>query len=458
MSNAYITFQDVKKREGPPMTPAVERARQRIAAQKAQMPLMYASVDFDRMPERFSEDPQFAVSRDRAPGGIAVTEEDLALVRAYTMLGDGVSDAYAALIPKYGFRRLVDMLVAACEHGVAAVDEAPSELAAFIGAMEATPAWVDMELVAQGARQDRRATAILAPFAIRGAFIATFLNKYSALPMALTGTLSNDTAARRVNETATFFATTVLPGALERHGEGFKAAAMVRLMHSMVRFNALRSGRWDPAVYGVPIPQVDQMPAGLIPIFLMAFRLIGQGRTTFTAAERAQVELARYRCFLLGLPEELLATTPEGIVRIMTARNTTLRAGFDDETCGALVRATLSAYLPSSRSPAARLHNALEKRFAKAFFLRQFLRGDRAAAARMGVSISGLDMAVFYLVALGVGVQTAMFRAAARLPGLGDLADGVLISRIKRLLARYGHAEFTSDAANYRPAQTARAA
>ena len=111
--------------------------------------------------------------------------------------------------------------------------------------MEATPDWVDMELVREGARLELNATANVSPFVIRGAFIATFLNKYSALPMALTGTLSNETAARRVRETAHFFACTVLPGALERHGEGFKAAAMVRLMHSMVRFNVLRSGRWD---------------------------------------------------------------------------------------------------------------------------------------------------------------------------------------------------------------------
>ena len=89
---------------------------------------------------------------------------------------------------------------------------------------------------------------------------------------------------------------------------------MVRLMHSMVRFNAIRSGRWDVSVYGVPIPQVDQMPAGLIPIFLMAFKMVGQGRRDFTAAERAQVELARYRCFLLGLPEELLATVHPALV------------------------------------------------------------------------------------------------------------------------------------------------
>ena len=39
--------------------------------------------------------------------------------------------------------------------------------------------------------------------------------------MALTGTLSNDTAARRVKDTASFFITSTLPGALERFGPGF---------------------------------------------------------------------------------------------------------------------------------------------------------------------------------------------------------------------------------------------
>ena len=87
----------------------------------------------------------------------------------------------------------------------------------------------------------------------RGAFIATFTNTYAALPMALTGALSGKRAARRVNETASFFAVTTLPGALDRYGPGFEAAAMVRLMHSMVRYNALkRSDKWDAAIYGMP--------------------------------------------------------------------------------------------------------------------------------------------------------------------------------------------------------------
>jgi len=433
------------------MTATIEQVRARVASQKTLLPELYGQIDFERMPERFTEDPAEAIVKDRAPMGVAVTDHELELVRAYTMLGDVVSDAYAALMPKIPFRRLIDMLQAACARGVENVESAPPELVAFIRDMERVPDWLDMDLVREGARLDLNSTANVAPYAIRGAFIATFLNKYSALPMALTGTLSNETAARRVRETAHFFACTVLPGALERHGEGFLAAAMVRLMHSMVRVNVLRSGRWDSAVYGVPIPQVDQMPAGLIPIFLLAFRLLREGRRTFTHAERAQVELARYRCFLLGLPEDLLADTPEGVVRMMTARNTTLRNGFDDATCGSLIRATLAAYLPQDQSFSNRVFDQLERRFAKLVFVKHFLSGDRAIAEKIGVPISAADLVVGGLVGLGITLHVKLYALAERIPGVREAATALLVRRVEGLLATYGHARFTTDASKYRP-------
>src|SRR3546814_606624 len=113
------------------------------------------------------------------------------------MLGDRTGDAYAALMPRYGFSRTVAMLVDACDKGIEAVEDAPAELAALIREMEQKPGWLDMELVEEGAAYERNATANLSPFLIRGAFIATFLNKYSALPMALTGTL--DRKSTRLN-------------------------------------------------------------------------------------------------------------------------------------------------------------------------------------------------------------------------------------------------------------------
>ncbi|MFM8409708.1 MAG: oxygenase MpaB family protein, partial [Alphaproteobacteria bacterium] len=380
---------------------------------------------------------------------------DMDLVRAYTMLGDIVADAYAALIPKYGPGRLIQMLQAACDQGVDKVPGAPPELVAFIRDMERIPDWVDMDLVREGARLDLNPTANVSPFAIRGAFIATFLNKYSALPMALTGTLSHETAAHRVRETAHFFACTVLPGALERHGAGFKAVAMVRLMHSMVRVNVLTSGKWDSTVYGVPIPQVDQMPAGLIPVFLLAFRMLDEGRREFTPGERAQVELARYRCFLLGLPEDLLSDTPEGIVRMMTARNTTLRDSFDDETCGSLVRATMAAYLPQDESWPSLIHDQLERRFSKLVFVQHFLRGDREIAAKIGIDIRPDDYVVGSVIGAGIALQVKAFQVAESIPVVRDFATAFLTWRVEQLISAYGHAKFTTDAAKYRPTAAA---
>jgi hypothetical protein len=441
----------------------LEELRTKVASQKTNLPELYGDVDFSIVPERFAdelvvENAPSAAFTEMRPKILADTQR-LERMRAYTMLGDGVADAYAALMPKYGFRKLVGMLTEACDRGVENVADAPPQLVAFIRAMEATPDWVDMKLVEEGARQSREDSANYSPFVIRGAFIATFMNKYSALPMALTGTLSHETAARRVKDTASFFITSVLPGALERFGPGFKSAAMVRLMHSMVRFNALRrSNIWNVKTFGIPVPQVDQMPAGLIGTFLLAFKITGKGRFEYTAEERARVELARYRCFLLGLPEELLPETPKEMVDVMLMYDQTLRKGFDDATCGELVRATLAAYLPSDEKLGSRIFDRIERRFSKIFFLLSFLGGDRKKAAEMGVKIGLGDWAVFGACSLFIGARKGVYALACRTPGLRDIADRMLVRKLERMLESYGHAAHVSDGANYRPAKLQQAA
>lgn len=433
------------------MSANLDHVYERINLQKTALPVMYGDVDFDIVPERFTENVDESTAAGRSQYS-RPPEDMIETARAYSMLGDVTADAYAALIPQYGFRKLIQMLQTACDHGIEAVEDAPPELVKLIAEMEREPEWLNMDLVREGARLNRLPAAVTSPWMIRGAFLATFLNKYAALPMALTGTLSDSGSARRVNETATFFASTTLPNALEKGGEGFKAAAMVRLMHSMVRFNVLRKvGGWDVKTYGIPIPQLDQMPAGLIDVFLLAYEMIDQGRTEFTEEERARVEFSRYRCYLLGLPEDLLMDTPQGIVDIMNARNGTLRSGFDDATCGALIRATMKAYLPNTKSIGNRMFNAIEKRFARVVFLKFFLNGNKKAAEDMGVHVSGLDFATALFIMPLMSIQTAWYKMLWRIPALKTMADKRLTRRVRKLLDRYGHAEFTTDAEAYRP-------
>jgi len=435
---------------------SIEELAAKVANQAALIPAMYSRVDFSITPERFAIepnaqteiDPKFAARRPE----LLANQEQVARIKAYTMMGDLVADAYAALMPKYGFHGLTKMLEQACDHGPEQVPSAPPELFHFIQDMERLPAWLDPQLIQEGARIERNAYAHRAPFVIRGGLIATFMNRYSAMPMVMTGAFSSKSAARRTNETATFFTTTVMPDTLDRHGATFKAAAMVRLMHSMVRFNVLaRDDRWDAKTYGIPIPQVDQMPAGMISIFLLAQNALRHGRTTFTPAERARAELARYRCFLLGLPEDLLADTPQGIVNIMLTRAATLRKGFD-QNCSALVSATMNADLTSDYSLHGRIHTWLERGFAKVYFVTTFMHGDREAAANVGVRVGFTDYLGAAAASILITTTMTAYAIAAHIPCISQAADRSLVHKLTRQLAGYGHAEFTTNAATYRPA------
>ena len=426
----------------------------RVRSQRDLQPALYGDFDFDHQPDRLATEPDVDSAlpswvADRAP----ILEDDrvMELIRTATMLGDVVADPYAALINTYSVAHLIEMLKTACRKGIEAVPDAPPELASFIAAMEAAPEWIDVDLVREGARQERIPAALLAPFITRGAFVATFTNTYAALPMALTGALSGKRAARRVNATASFFAVTTLPGALDRYGPGFEAAAMVRLMHSMVRYNALkRSDKWDVSVYGLPVPQVDQMPAGMIGQYLLARQARQQGRTEFTAEERAAVEFARYRCFLLGLPEELLPSEPADIMHVMHARSALLRDGFDT-ICQELVRGTMAAYLRPDTTLFDRCADAVEKSFSKLTFVRTFCNGDRNIALAMGVSLGPTDLVRIALTAPFILGRFNVVTQASRIPVLRDVTDAYVIGLLKLRLATYGKPEFTTDAEHYTP-------
>jgi len=425
-----------------------------VIAQQTEIPGIYGDVDFTIVPERFDadasiDDARFAANR-AAVARVFERPDLMRTIRDATMRGDRWADAYAALIPEYGFRTLIDMIEVACERGVEHVADAPRELVDLIAAMEATPDWVDMELVEQGAAAERIGMATATPLAIRGAFLATFLNKYAALPMTMTGTLSDAAAAKRVFETASFFTATTLPGALRRDGKGFEAAAKVRLMHSMVRFHLLNSGRWDVATYGIPIPQVDQMPAGLIGVFLMAAEVLRKGRTEFTDDERARVELSRFRCFLLGLPEDLLGETPHEIVDLLMARHVSLREGYDDETCGALVRGTMAADLFDTSSIQGRVHDWLENGFSRFVLIKSFLAGDTSRAESIGIEFGRNEKVAAAAAFVVVTAKTLFYRLGLRVPVVSSRLDRRLNARLAHLLDSYGHADFVTDADQYK--------
>ena len=126
-----------------------------VTRQRDDLPGIYGNVDFSIVPERLdreaaSDDERFEPVRDAIVRVFDRPDLMETIVNA-TMTGDRVADAYAALIPTLGFGTLIAMLETACADGIDSVVDAPQELRDLIAAMEATPDWVDMELVEQGA-------------------------------------------------------------------------------------------------------------------------------------------------------------------------------------------------------------------------------------------------------------------------------------------------------------------
>src|ERR1700684_1783415 len=107
-----------------------------VAEQAAQSPAMYGRVDFSITPERFTvaagDETELAPEYAQRRPELLASKERVALIKAYTMHGDPVADAYAALIPEYGFRQLAMMLEGACDRGLENVPSAPPELVRFI--------------------------------------------------------------------------------------------------------------------------------------------------------------------------------------------------------------------------------------------------------------------------------------------------------------------------------------
>lgn len=163
------------------------------------------------------------------------------------------------------------------------------------------------------------------------------------------------------------------------------------------------------------------------------------------------MEFHRYYCFLLGLPRDLLADSPEGTLRLMVARVSTLQSGFGEVTCGALIRATVSTHLPPDQSPRYRVFDTVERWFSTNFFMQYLLEGDRARAAAMGVDLSLLNRMVFWAIAPWLAGRMAFYDELSRVPGMSDAVDAPVVRKIRKLLVRYGHAEFVSNATQYRP-------
>lgn len=419
-----------------------------ISLQKQVAPTVYGELDLAIEPKRFRRTlGQNSVVRNSPRVKALLADPDkVEFFRQLTLMGDPLADAFAALIPDMGFRRARAMIDQAAASGIDTVPDAPPELVALMQSMEQEPEWVDWDRIESASHRARMLNATLGELVVRFAFMMTYVNGYQGLPMVITGALTSDSAAKRMKETVSTFKLATLPGALRLGGVAYQSAVKVRVMHAMVRTNLLRKpDTWDYGVYGVPIPQVDQMGAALGPSYMVSLRALKKGGE-LDESSRALVEQARYLAHLLGMHDQFLSNEPVQIVETWRMCQATLRHKFDPRGKD-LNRATLNAWRRQGNGWFDKLYHQLDVGATR--FAYEKAVGRRTARA-MGVNTEPLDGLRFASMLLPAFAGYGALNLASRITGLQQRVETYCVRETLRQLARDGEAEYRTEEKNYR--------
>lgn len=418
--------------------------------QKTIAPAVYGPLDLDITPERFRTElgPNSIKANDKRIRALLADKEKVEFFRQLTLMGDPLADAFAALIPKLGYPKARAMLDQAAAHGVASVPDAPQELLDLMASVETEPDWVDWELIDRATEDARLMGAFAGDAIMRVAFMMTYVNGYQGLPMVITGALTGESAAKRMKETTSTFKLATLPGALRKGGVAYQSAVKVRVMHAMVRTNLLKRPQvWDYQVYGVPIPQVDQMGAALGFNYMMALQALKKGGR-FTKAQRAAVEQARYLAHLLGMHEQFLSADPKQIVETWQMCQATLRHKFDPRGRD-LNTATINAYRLQGTSALDKLRHNLDVQASR--FMYTKMVGKRTAE-EMGIRSKPTDALSFLAEFVPIGAGIGAMSLLKKVPGGRKWVDEFAVRQVQKQLETYGEAEYKTDAAQYKTA------
>jgi len=416
--------------------------------QKSIAPSVYAALDLDLEPERFRTElgDNSIIKNNPRIQSLLQDKDKIELFRQLTLMGDPLADAFAARIPELGYKSARAMLDKAAEQGIDSVPDAPEELVRLMRTMETTPPWVDWDLIDKASENSRLLTALTGEAIIRVAFMMTYVNGYQGLPMVITGALTSDSAAKRMKETISTFKLATLPGALRQGGVAYQSAVKVRVMHAMVRTSLLKRPKvWDYSVYGVPIPQVDQMGAALAPSYMMALRALKKG-SKLTDYQTAAIEQSRYLASLLGMHDQFLSNQPEQIVETWNLCQATLRHK-SDQRGRDLNSATINAYRRGNRKWYNQLIHRMDVKSTQFMYSRMV---GKRTAKEMGVDSPITDVLSFAGLFAPIGMGFGALSVVKALPGGRGLVDGYAIKEIQRQLAKEGSAEYRTNDNEYK--------
>jgi hypothetical protein len=285
-------------------------------------------------------------------------------------LADEAVAAIEAMPPGTGWRAVEE----AAAHGIARVTGAPPALRALFAQIEAIPVWCDWRVIDQAGSMLLRAGPLGGIVLGVKSLVHGYASPGGNKPLIMTGRLEQQ-AARRLNETARFVQAVCRPRGMRPGGDGWQIAVRVRLIHAQVRRMILRSGRWQPDLWGQPANQHDTAGTSLLFSLSVIEGLRALGVQVGRRETEQYIQLWRLVSHVLGVAPEINPgsfTDAENLAELIQAT-----MGEPDEDSRALTRALLDAPRAGMTTEAELRNAARRTRFAEAMC--RHLVGDELA-------------------------------------------------------------------------------
>ena len=121
----------------------------------------------------------------------------------------------------------------------------------------------------------------------------------------ITGRLT-DRGVRRLRQNIRHLLEIMLPGGLERHGEGWKLSVRLRLVHARVRQQLLVSEDWDQEAHGMPLSAAHIALASCNFSGMMLWAAGRIGARLNDEERDSFMQIWRYTAWLMGVPDALI--------------------------------------------------------------------------------------------------------------------------------------------------------
>ena len=235
--------------------------------------------------------------------------EDVDLAVKYLFVTDTEADKMAEYIRKDASKKARKLFNQAVDSGIDSVENPPKVMRDYFRQAENLPEWVDWSQLERGAIAVTK-SLLLGPLAITVNLGATYVS-HQAQTLALTGNLQKRAEGRMVESTI-FFSKIFKPGNMKPGSDGFKEAMNIRLIHAFARSHVKRSPEHDESKTGAVINQYDTACGQYYYFSTLFFNSGEKFGLTFSYQEKTDIyALWRYICYLMGVPDVLLAKSVE---------------------------------------------------------------------------------------------------------------------------------------------------